>query len=57
LNVAARRSARRQRLATERRKEEALVAALDQGLASGRVAPGVFDRVRGRAARRTRRRC
>lgn len=35
-----------ERFADEKRKEEALLAALDQGLASGRAAPGVFARVR-----------
>ena len=35
-----------ERFADEKRKEEALLAALDHGVASGRAAPGVFDRVR-----------
>lgn len=43
-----------QRFAIEQRKEEALLVALDEGLGSGRAAPGVFDRVRGRRARRAR---
>jgi len=34
------------RFAEEKRKEEALLAALDHGVASGRAAPGVFERVR-----------
>lgn len=33
-------------LAQERRKEAALLAALDRGIASGRARPGVFTRVR-----------
>lgn len=35
-----------ERFADERRKEEALIAALDHGVSSGRAAPGVFGRVR-----------
>lgn len=38
-----------ERFAGERRKEDALLAALDEGLVSGRARPGVFDRVRRRA--------
>lgn len=36
------------RLADEKRKEAAVLAALDGGLASGRARPGVFARVRKR---------
>lgn len=42
------------RLATERRKEEAVLAALDYGLKSGRAKPGVFQRVRGRVLKKRR---
>lgn len=35
-----------ERFADEKRKEEALLAALDHGMASGRAAAGVFARVR-----------
>lgn len=35
-----------ERFAEEKRKEEALLAALDHGVSSGRAAPGVFGRVR-----------
>ena len=35
-----------ERLADEKRKETARLAALDHGVASGRAAPGVFARVR-----------
>lgn len=35
-----------ERFAEEKRKEQALLAALDHGVASGRAAPGVFERVR-----------
>lgn len=35
-----------QRLAEEKRKEASLLAALDQGVKSGRAKPGVFPRVR-----------
>ena len=37
-----------ERLAEEQRKERALLAALDRGVASGRARPGVFARVRKR---------
>jgi antitoxin ParD1/3/4 len=37
-----------ERLADEHRKEEAVLAALDHGVASGRARPGVFARVRKR---------
>lgn len=36
------------RLAEERRKEAAVLAALDRGMVSGRARPGVFARVRRR---------
>lgn len=36
------------RLAEERRKEEAVLAALDHGTKSGRARPGTFARVRRR---------
>jgi antitoxin ParD1/3/4 len=36
------------RLADEKRKEAAVLDALDRGLASGRARPGVFARVRKR---------
>lgn len=36
------------RLAEERRKEAAVLAALDHGMASGRARPGTFARVRRR---------
>jgi antitoxin ParD1/3/4 len=36
------------RLASERRKEAAVLAALDHGLASGRARPRVFARIRRR---------
>ena len=39
-----------ERFADEKRKEEALLAALDHGVSSGRAAPGVFGRVRSGAA-------
>jgi antitoxin ParD1/3/4 len=35
-------------LADEQRREQAVLAALDRGLASGRARPGVFARVRKR---------
>lgn len=38
------------RFADEKRKEEALLAALDHGVASGRAAPGVFERLRSGAS-------
>jgi antitoxin ParD1/3/4 len=38
-----------ERFSSEQRKEAAFVAALDEGLASGRAKPGVFARVRRRA--------
>jgi antitoxin ParD1/3/4 len=41
-----------ERLANEKRKEAALLASLDAGIASGRVAPGVFARVRKKRAPR-----
>lgn len=47
-----------ERFADEKRKEEALLTALDHGVASGRAAPGVFERVRtgGSGARKRKRR-
>lgn len=39
------------RLADERRKEASVLAALDEGLASGRARAGVFARVRRRLSR------
>jgi antitoxin ParD1/3/4 len=41
------------RMAEEERKEQVLLAALDEGVASGRAKPGVWERVEARA-RRTR---
>ena len=43
-----------ERLAIERRKEEALLQALDDGIGSGRAKPGVFNRIRGRVQRKRR---
>jgi antitoxin ParD1/3/4 len=40
------------RLATERRKEVAVLRALDEGVKSGRAKPGVFNRVRGRVLKK-----
>ena len=42
------------RLAAERRKEDAVLRALDEGIASGRAKPGVFDRVRRRTLKKRR---
>ena len=42
------------RLATERRKEVAVLRALDYGVKSGRAKPGVFNRVRGRVLKKHR---
>jgi antitoxin ParD1/3/4 len=39
------------RMATEERKERDLLAALDAGLASGRVKPGVWERVNAKVRR------
>lgn len=41
-----------ERLADEKRKEAALLAALDQGVKSGQAEPGVFARLRKRHAAR-----
>ncbi|HEY6032842.1 MAG TPA: type II toxin-antitoxin system ParD family antitoxin [Kofleriaceae bacterium] len=41
------------RMAEEERKEQVLLAALDEGVASGRAKPGVWDRVEAKV-RRTR---
>ncbi len=40
------------REAPQRLSDDALLAALDQGVASGRAAPGVFERVRAGGARK-----
>jgi len=42
------------RLATERRKEEAVLRPLDEGAKSGRARPGVFNRIRSRILKKRR---
>jgi len=42
------------RLATERRREEAVLRALDDGVKSGRAKPGVFNRIRRRVLKKRR---
>ncbi|PZR16690.1 MAG: type II toxin-antitoxin system ParD family antitoxin [Archangium gephyra] len=41
------------RMEEEQRKEEAVLAALDEGLASGRARPGAWKRVRAAVKRKT----